>query len=93
MKLYYHPKGPWRVVHELNQCGTADSDIYDEGLGSARRLAECEGERLWSRIAVPERRIVVGARQRAVVGVAATAQARLEPKLVGEIPRRVLVES
>jgi hypothetical protein len=29
-----HPKGSWRVMHELNQCGTADSDIYDEGLGN-----------------------------------------------------------
>jgi hypothetical protein len=29
-----HPKGPWRVVHQLNQCGTASSDIYDEGLGN-----------------------------------------------------------
>ena len=29
-----HPKGRWFVVHELNQCGTALSDIYDEGLGN-----------------------------------------------------------
>ena len=29
-----HPKGPWRVTHELNQCGTALSEIYDEGLGN-----------------------------------------------------------
>ncbi len=29
-----HPKGAWRVVHELNECGTATSDIYDEGLGN-----------------------------------------------------------
>lgn len=29
-----HPKGAWRVTHELNQCGTATSDIYDEGLGN-----------------------------------------------------------
>ena len=29
-----HPKGAWRVVHELNECGTAASDIYDEGLGN-----------------------------------------------------------
>jgi len=29
-----HPKGTWTVVHELNQCGTATSEIYDEGLGN-----------------------------------------------------------
>jgi len=29
-----HPKGKWTVVHELNQCGTATSEIYDEGLGN-----------------------------------------------------------
>ena len=29
-----HPKGAWRVMHELNQCGTASSDIYDNGLGN-----------------------------------------------------------
>jgi hypothetical protein len=29
-----HPKGKWMVVHQLNQCGTASSDIYDEGLGN-----------------------------------------------------------
>lgn len=29
-----HPKGQWMVVHELNQCGTATSEIYDEGLGN-----------------------------------------------------------
>ena len=29
-----HPKGAWLVVHELNDCGTATSDIYDEGLGN-----------------------------------------------------------
>lgn len=29
-----HPKGAWRVVHELNHCGTADSEIYDDGLGN-----------------------------------------------------------
>ena len=29
-----HPKGAWRVMHELNQCGTAASEIYDDGLGN-----------------------------------------------------------
>ncbi|WP_338847817.1 DUF2145 domain-containing protein [Massilia sp. W12] len=29
-----HPKGRWLVVHELNTCGTAQSDLYDEGLGN-----------------------------------------------------------
>ena len=29
-----HPKGAWRVTHELNECGTATSEIYDEGLGN-----------------------------------------------------------
>ncbi len=25
---------PWSVVHELNQCGTANSSLFDEGLGN-----------------------------------------------------------
>jgi hypothetical protein len=29
-----HPKGAWRITHQLNQCGTATSDIFDEGLGN-----------------------------------------------------------
>ncbi len=29
-----HPKGKWRVTHELNECGTANSDLFDEGLGN-----------------------------------------------------------
>lgn len=29
-----HPKGRWFVVHELNACGTASSELYDEGLGN-----------------------------------------------------------
>ncbi|MEP7154239.1 MAG: DUF2145 domain-containing protein [Betaproteobacteria bacterium] len=29
-----HPKGAWRITHELNQCGTASSEIYDDGLGN-----------------------------------------------------------
>ena len=29
-----HPEGKWLVVHELNQCGTADSALYNEGLGN-----------------------------------------------------------
>ena len=29
-----HPKGRWLVVHELNECGTAQSALYDEGLGN-----------------------------------------------------------
>ncbi len=29
-----HPKGRWLVVHELNECGTAQSSLYDEGLGN-----------------------------------------------------------
>jgi hypothetical protein len=29
-----HPKGRWSVVHMLNQCGTATSALYDEGLGN-----------------------------------------------------------
>ncbi len=29
-----HPAGRWFVVHELNACGTAGSDLYDEGLGN-----------------------------------------------------------
>lgn len=29
-----HPKGRWTVVHMLNNCGTAESALYDEGLGN-----------------------------------------------------------
>jgi hypothetical protein len=28
-----HPAGRWTVVHELNECGTADSDLYTDGVG------------------------------------------------------------
>jgi hypothetical protein len=29
-----HPQGRWLVVHELNQCGTKQSALFDEGLGN-----------------------------------------------------------
>jgi hypothetical protein len=29
-----HPQGRWLVVHELNQCGTAESRLFNEGLGN-----------------------------------------------------------
>jgi hypothetical protein len=29
-----HPAGRWTVVHELNSCGTADSDLFVEGVGN-----------------------------------------------------------
>ncbi len=29
-----HPKGRWIVVHELNDCGTAHSALYDQGLAN-----------------------------------------------------------
>jgi hypothetical protein len=29
-----HPKGRWTVVHALNDCGTASSALYDEGMGN-----------------------------------------------------------
>lgn len=29
-----HPQGRWSVVHELNQCGTAASSLFNEGLGN-----------------------------------------------------------
>lgn len=29
-----HPQGRWTVVHELNQCGTAQSQLFNEGLGN-----------------------------------------------------------
>jgi hypothetical protein len=29
-----HPQGRWLVVHQLNQCGTAESGIFVEGLGN-----------------------------------------------------------
>jgi len=29
-----HPAGRWTVVHELNDCGTAASGLYNEGMGN-----------------------------------------------------------
>jgi len=29
-----HPQGRWLVMHELNQCGTANSALYNEGLAN-----------------------------------------------------------
>ena len=29
-----HPKGRWIVVHELNQCGTAQSALFEQGLAN-----------------------------------------------------------
>lgn len=29
-----HPAGRWTVVHELNECGSASSNLYDEGVGN-----------------------------------------------------------
>ncbi|QGZ43074.1 DUF2145 domain-containing protein [Pseudoduganella flava] len=29
-----HPAGRWTVVHELNECGTASSNLYEEGMGN-----------------------------------------------------------
>lgn len=29
-----HPDGRWLVVHQLNECGTAASNLYDQGLGN-----------------------------------------------------------
>lgn len=29
-----HPAGRWTVVHELNGCGTASSDLYNDGIGN-----------------------------------------------------------
>lgn len=30
---YRTPQGPWRVAHKLNECGTANGDLYRQGLG------------------------------------------------------------
>ncbi len=30
---YKTPEGAWRVLHKLNQCGTAESALYRQGLG------------------------------------------------------------
>ena len=30
---YKTPEGPWRVVHKLNDCGTAVGQVYRQGLG------------------------------------------------------------
>ncbi len=30
---YKTPQGPWRVLHKLNQCGTATGNLYRQGLG------------------------------------------------------------
>ena len=29
-----HPQGRWLVIHLLNQCGTAESDLFNEGLAN-----------------------------------------------------------
>ncbi|MES2260673.1 MAG: DUF2145 domain-containing protein [Pseudomonadota bacterium] len=29
-----HPQGRWLVVHELNECGTAQSALFNEGMGN-----------------------------------------------------------
>lgn len=29
-----HPAGAWTVVHQLNNCGTGSSELFDEGLGN-----------------------------------------------------------
>ena len=29
-----HPAGAWTVVHELNACGSGNSDLYDDGLAN-----------------------------------------------------------
>lgn len=29
-----HPQGRWLIVHVLNQCGTANSDLFNEGLAN-----------------------------------------------------------
>lgn len=31
--VYKTPEGPWRVVHKLNECGTAAGHVYRQGLG------------------------------------------------------------
>ena len=28
-----HPRGAWTMVEELNRCGSADSALFDDGLG------------------------------------------------------------
>lgn len=30
---YKTPEGPWRVLHKLNQCGSANGAVYRQGLG------------------------------------------------------------
>ena len=30
---YKTPEGPWRVAHKLNECGTAQGQLYRQGLG------------------------------------------------------------
>jgi len=34
LALRDHPKGRWFLTHMLNECGTAVSSLYDEGLGN-----------------------------------------------------------
>ena len=34
LALRDHPKGRWFLTHMLNECGTAVSNLYDEGLGN-----------------------------------------------------------
>jgi len=35
-----HAAGRWTVVHELNACGTASSDLYEDGVGNLFRPAD-----------------------------------------------------
>jgi hypothetical protein len=32
--VFREPDGRWNVLHELNQCGSAESSLYNEGLGN-----------------------------------------------------------
>ena len=34
---YKTPEGPWRVMHKLNDCGTALGHVYRQGLGEIGR--------------------------------------------------------
>uniref|UniRef100_UPI00403F47C5 DUF2145 domain-containing protein n=1 Tax=Massilia sp. METH4 TaxID=3123041 RepID=UPI00403F47C5 len=42
-----HAAGRWTVVHELNECGTASSGLYNEGLGNFFLSACSATRRRW----------------------------------------------
>ncbi len=45
---YKSPEGPWRVLHKLNECGTARGSLYRQGLGEFFLDQLWRHEAVWS---------------------------------------------